>query len=118
MRVCAQWQCTDDEVLGTACYEEGKSIARDKLFDIPREGEPMSEELWETIKQSCPLVGDCPKPKGWSTTEEHSVYRALPSILAEYQTASIALAESCSECVSQRVSAQKRLSLLMRPLAV
>lgn len=110
-------QCTDDEVLGKACYDEPKTIASDKLFDIPEEGKPMSEELWATIKQSCPIINDCPKPNGWSTNEEHSVYSALPSILAEYQRARIGLAESCSKCVSQRVAAQQRFSLLMRPSA-
>ena len=44
--------CTDDEVLGKACYQEDKEIVKDRLFDIPREGEPMDTELWTTIQQS------------------------------------------------------------------
>jgi len=40
------------QVLGKACYQEGKDIAKDRLFDIPREGEPMQSELWATIQES------------------------------------------------------------------
>jgi len=106
--------CTDDEVLGQACYKEGKQIARDRMFDVPREGEPMSQELWDTVKQSCPLVDGCPLPRGWSTTEENSVYAALPSILLQYQQAQDELGQSCNTCVAQRIGAQQQRQTLWR----
>jgi hypothetical protein len=53
-------------------------------------------------------------PRGWSTTEEHSVYEALPTILAEYQQAQRALSQTCSSCVAQRVRTQQVLSQLRR----
>ena len=109
--------CTDDEVLGKACYNEGKTIAKDRVLDVPREGEPMSQDLWSTIQESCPLVKDCPAPRAWSSTEENSVYAALPSILAEYRQAEQGLGESCSACISQRIGAQQMQTLWRREMA-
>jgi hypothetical protein len=111
--------CTDDDLMSNVCLEEG-DIASNRLFNIPHEGEPLSQELWETIQQSCPLVADCPKPKAWSTTEEHSVYAALPSVLAEYRAAQQALQQSCSACVSLRIASQAaaRQTLSSRYVAV
>jgi hypothetical protein len=106
--------CTDDEILGKACYNENKAISKDRVYDIPRDGEAMSDELWLTIKQSCPLVDDCAKPRAWSETEEHSVYAALPTILAQYLEAEEALQDSCSSCVAMRVNAQRRAILARR----
>jgi len=74
----------------------------------------MSQELWDTVKQSCPLVDGCPLPRGWSTTEENSVYAALPSILLQYQQAQDELGQSCNTCVAQRIGAQQQRQTLWR----
>ena len=101
--------CTDDDTLSRACYDDAKPIQQDVVLDIPGEGQPVSSQLWSTIQQSCPLVADCPQPRGWSTTEEHSVYTALPTILTEYLQLKRALRESCWSCAHGLLARQRSL---------
>ena len=98
--------CTDDDTLSRACYDDAKPIQQDVVLDIPGEGQPVSSQLWSTIQQSCPLVADCPQPRGWSTTEEHSVYTALPTILTEYLQLK---RESCWSCAHRLLARQRSL---------
>ena len=51
--------------------------SQDVVLDVPQEGEPLSDELWQLIQRSCPMINGCPKPNGYSSTEATSVYEGL-----------------------------------------
>jgi len=95
--------CTDDDLKGPECYANGLEIAEDHVFDIPEEGGELSQELWDAITKSCPVMDGCAKPKAFSTTSAGSVYETAPAALAapveEYLAA---LRETETQCCVQR----------------
>lgn len=76
--------CTDDDIKGDECYHNEDTIQSDEVFDVPKEGEELSQKLWDAIQMSCPVMDGCPKPKAFSNTPESSVYGDLtPAALTE-----------------------------------